>query len=230
MVFLLIFTGIPEVKSETYMKKISLITDIGLGNLISIYGAYSISKNQNIGLGCGYLYYSDYDTDVSINIIEPSVMWMISVADMFLIRARAGIDFIGRKNEKLKTTAYVIAPDFLIKAIRFKKSSIYAGVSLPFVIGKEGVDIDTVIGAGYMIDFNIGVKKERKKSITKLINKLPGNEKEEIKRLYFFGLDSYYKEDVKGAIKYWKKIETTDKEFKERIEEQIEKARDELNK
>ena len=230
MIFLLISTSKLQAEPETYMRKLALITDIGLGNLISVYGAYSLLKNHNIGLGCGYLYYSDPDTEVKINAIEPSIIWFTTIADMFMIRTRAGINLIGRNGEALKTTAYVIAPDFLVNVVNYKSSIIYAGVSLPFVIGKESVEMDTVIGAGYGLNFNMGVsaKGEREKTIKELIKKSTDAKREKAEELYFFGLDSYYKGDIKGAIKYWKKIKTTDKELKRRINQQIKDAKESL--
>lgn len=230
MIFLLISASKLQAKSETYMRKLALITDIGLGNLISVYEAYSLSKNHSIGLGCGYLYYSNPDTEVKINAIEPSIIWFTTIANMIMIRGRAGINLIGRNGEALKTTAYVIASDFLVNVIRYKSSIIYAGVSLPFVIGKESVGMDTVIGAGYGLNFNMGVsaKVERERTIKKLIKKSTDAKREKDEELYFLGLDSYYKGDIKGAIKYWKKIKTTDKELKRRINQQIKDAKESL--
>ena len=133
--------------------KITLFSEAGLGNLVSLYGTYRIAERHNIGIGAGYIYYKNSDTEAVINVVEPGVIWYMDIMELFVVRGRFGVDLIGRNGESLKRTGYTITPDFLIKVFRFKESSMYAGVSLPFVIGTEGVDMDTVIGAGYRVKF-----------------------------------------------------------------------------
>lgn len=67
----------------------------------------------------------------------------------------------------------------------------------------------------------IFIKLEKNKSISRLIDELPESEKKKVEQLYFFGLDCYYKEDFKGAIKHWKKIKTTNTELQNIINQKI---------
>ncbi|MBN1897475.1 MAG: hypothetical protein JW827_01760 [Spirochaetes bacterium] len=230
LLLILNFISYAMAEDETYMRKFYVVTDIGLGNMISLYEAYGLSKNHYFGIGCGYLYYQDPETDVSINAIEPSLIWFTTLGDTFIIRARAGIDLVGRKGEGLKKTAYMIAPDFLVNVINYRQSSIYAGVSLPFIIGDESVEMDTVIGMGYAFYFNVGVvvKSEEEVSIQKLIEKSSEEKRKKVEGLYFEGLDLYYRGDVKNAIKQWENIDITDKELMEKIKKQVKKAKKEL--
>jgi hypothetical protein len=139
--------------SKPATSKVTLFSEIGFGNLVSIYGTYKIAEKHSIGIGVGYIYYKNYDTDAVINVVEPAVIWHTEIMNIFVIRGRFGVDLIGRNGESFRKTGYTITPDFMIKVFRFKMSSMYAGVSLPFVIGTEGVDMDTVIGAGYEVKF-----------------------------------------------------------------------------
>jgi len=65
------------------------------------------------------------------------------------------------------------------------------------------------------------MEKRAKKSIQEMINELPGAERTTVEELYYFGLDSYYKDDFKGAVELWAQIKTSDKELQKRIEKKI---------
>ncbi len=71
------------------------------------------------------------------------------------------------------------------------------------------------------------LKKAEKPYIPGLIEKLPESEREKTRDLFFLGLDKYYRQDPKGAIKLWKQIKTSDKELNKEIEKQIKKVEDE---
>lgn len=140
-------------KEETIRKNHSLMLDIGLGNLLSLYYTFRIFGKHHIGLGSGYLYYQDAETRTEINVVNPSIIWYITVKKILVIRNRVGMDFIEKKGEGYKRTGYMITPDVLINVIRFRSSSLYAGAGMAFVFGREGMELDTVIGTGYKFNF-----------------------------------------------------------------------------
>lgn len=74
----------------------------------------------------------------------------------------------------------------------------------------------------------IMIEKKTEKTASKIIDELPKAEREEIEKLYYFGLDKYYKEDRAGAVEMWKKIRTDNKELKQKIEDAIKKAEQEM--
>jgi len=65
------------------------------------------------------------------------------------------------------------------------------------------------------------IEKKDKKSIQEMINELPHAERMVIEELYYFGLDMYYKDDLKGALDLWKKIKTSNKELQKKIKQKI---------
>lgn len=127
------------------------IMDTGLGNLSSLYFTYG-EKQFSIGLGCGYLYYTDQDSRNSIHALSPNLIISTTVGDLVVLRERVGYDFIAKKGDKFRIMGYVFSSDFLLKILRLKESCFCGGVSLPVLIGEESVDMDTTIGISYMVD------------------------------------------------------------------------------
>ncbi|MBN1899331.1 MAG: OmpA family protein [Spirochaetes bacterium] len=64
-----------------------------------------------------------------------------------------------------------------------------------------------------------------RKSVQEILNELPEAERTKIEKIYFFGLDNFYKENYAEAIQYWEKIKTEDPALKQALEEKIEQAR-----
>lgn len=133
-------------------KYLHFMIDVGLGNITSLYCTYG-DRQFNIGLGCGYIYYTDAETDGMINSISPSIIISTTVSGIIVLRQRCGFDFIGEKGHKLSRMGYIFSSDLLIKIYRLKESSFCGGASLPVLIGENSVDFDTVIGVSYIIDF-----------------------------------------------------------------------------
>ncbi len=88
---------------------------------------------------------------------------------------------------------------------------------------------------------NIGIKillnenKEEKsigddEDITEIIKRLPLKERKKVKEHYFNGLDNYYRGDKINAIAEWKKIDTTNKKLREKINQLIQQVEDEILK
>lgn len=126
--------------------------DIGLGNISSIY--LTCGKNQfSYGLGCGYIYYTDPESSQSINSLSPGVIVSTTVANLLILRQRAGMDFVGLKGYRLTRTGFIFSSDLLVKIFKLKESAFCAGASVPILIGKNGFDLDTVIGVSYIVDF-----------------------------------------------------------------------------
>ncbi len=126
--------------------------DIGLGNITSLYFTYG-DKQFTIGLGCGYLYYTDQESERTINSISPSILISTTIDNLIVLRQRVGFDFIGSKGQKLSRMGYIFSSDLLVKIFRFKESALCGGASLPVLIGENSVDFDTVIGMSYIVDF-----------------------------------------------------------------------------
>ncbi|MDD5066516.1 MAG: PorV/PorQ family protein [bacterium] len=72
------------------------------------------------------------------------------------------------------------------------------------------------------------IEKKEEKTASKFIDELPKAEREEIEKLFYFGLDKYYKEDRAGAVQMWKQIKTDNPELQEKIREMINKAEQEM--
>lgn len=86
------------------------------------------------------------------------------------------------------------------------------------------------LGIVHRIGLVVNIKNKIKKEIyiTRLIKTLPEKERQEVEDLFFPGLDRYYRDDPKGAIKLWKKIKTSNKELNKEIGKQIKKVEDEI--
>ena len=127
--------------------------EFGLGNLGSIYSAYDLGPLY-LGIGLGYYYYDDDENESSISVFEPAILAMkqfkLNQFNMIITRIRVGIDLITEKRFGLSGQTVCISSDVIVDL-----KGIYAGISLPVIIGKEGTSIIFSIGAGYryMISF-----------------------------------------------------------------------------
>ncbi|MBU1078702.1 MAG: PorV/PorQ family protein [Spirochaetes bacterium] len=74
----------------------------------------------------------------------------------------------------------------------------------------------------------IVLKKDSGEGIIRLIKKLPDREKKKAEELFYFGLDSYYKEDKAGAVKIWIKIKTSNEKLNKLIHEKIDQVKKEI--
>jgi len=72
------------------------------------------------------------------------------------------------------------------------------------------------------------MEKKEKKSIQEMINELPRSERIKVEELYYFGLDSFYKDDFKGAVELWQKIETGNQELQKRINIKIKQIKEKM--
>lgn len=133
-------------------RNFSVDAEMGLGNLFSAYLLYSLSAGHSVGCGCGYLYYQDDEEEITLNILSPAILYSASLHDLFIIRARFSIDYVSKNQMSYIKKSYTLSPDLLVKAVKFNSGSIYAGISLPVVIGNT-TGIDTLIGAGYNFNF-----------------------------------------------------------------------------
>ncbi len=144
----------PDTLHKEYTKpdrQIALMGEFGLGNVFSFYGTYKLNTGLNIGefdmihvgAGGGYLFYNDKDNDTSINVIGPCIAIMTK-NDTMIFRIRTGIDFISEKRFGFKATTTRISPDVMVLL-----KGLYAGMSLPIIIGKEGTGVAFAIGVGY---------------------------------------------------------------------------------
>ena len=120
----------------------------GLGNIVSIYAAFKTGIVYT-GLGAGFLYYKSEADDTSISVLEPVVMVMTKpLKKVLILRVRVGLDIIFEKRYGLRAYTATISPDVLLIW-----KGIYAGISIPVIIGKEGAGLAFSIGAGYMFSF-----------------------------------------------------------------------------
>ncbi len=138
---------IPITPAERNNHQIVVMGEFGLGNIIGLYGAYRFNlpllDKIYIGIGGSYLYYGDENNETSINVFEPSVV-IVKEIDMMIFRIRTGIDFISEDRFGFTGTAIRISPDVMVKY-----KGVYAGISLPVIIGDEGTGVAFAVGAGY---------------------------------------------------------------------------------
>ncbi len=139
-------------RSPKYNHKIAVMGEFGLGNVCSLYGAYELGPIF-LGAGFGYYFYNDKENETSINVFEPSLLAMkqfnINRFSNLIARIRAGMDFISEERFGLSGKTVCISPYIMVQL-----RGIYAGISLPLIIGKEGTSIVFAIGAGYQYMFN----------------------------------------------------------------------------
>ena len=141
----------PDTSDEKDTHKIAVMGEFGLGNVGSLYGVYGFSLFSTelyIGAGVGYYFYNDKDNDTSINIIEPALVFMKEI-QMLVFRIRTGIGFINEERFGFTGSIITISPDVMVQL-----KGIYAGISMPVLIGDEGTGVAFSIGAGYKYIFN----------------------------------------------------------------------------
>jgi len=122
--------------------------EFGLGNILSAYASYELFGIY-LGAGCGYLFFKDELNNTSINVIEPGLIFLKPI-NYFLLRIRVGRNYINEEMYGIRSQSTSITPDFLVKW-----KELYAGVSIPIVMGKEGKSASLSVGAGYLYSFNI---------------------------------------------------------------------------
>ena len=127
--------------------------EFGLGNVVSLYGAYDLGP-LFIGTGIGYYFYDDDENETSISVFEPAILVMkqfdiSKYNNLIIARIRVGVDLISEKRFGLRDQTYCISPDIMVQL-----KGIYAGIGLPIIIGKEGTSMVFSIGAGYRYMFS----------------------------------------------------------------------------
>lgn len=88
-------------------------------------------------------------------------------------------------------------------------------------------DIETGRQMNRRVDIVL-LKRKEEKLIGDLIRELPKAECEKVERLFYFGLDKYYKEYPKGAIEMWKQIKTKNRKLQKLIKKKIRKTEEEI--
>ncbi len=138
-----------DLSNNTTIKsksKIALMGEFGLGNVVSLYGAYDLGS-LFIGAGIGYYYYDDDENETSISVFEPAILVMkqfdiSKYKNLILTRIRVGIDLISEERFGLSGQTYCISPDVMIQL-----KGIFAGIGLHVIIGKKGNSVVLSIGA-----------------------------------------------------------------------------------
>lgn len=130
------------------LSEINVSIELGLGNLGGIYVSYELAKGHSLGVGSGYLFYSDDEEDLEMSIVSPALFYQAEVASLFLLRMRAGVDY-ELLDGSFNQVSYTFSPDFLVKFF----NCFYTGVSVPVIVGTEGVEVVTTIGLGAQLSF-----------------------------------------------------------------------------
>jgi len=73
-------------------------------------------------------------------------------------------------------------------------------------------------------------ERKNTKSIQEIINGLNGSKRKNIEKMYFLGLDNFYKENYEKAVQYWEQIETKDPALQKALQKKIEQAENKKNK
>lgn len=127
-----------------------LMPEFGYGNMLSFYFAVRI-KGFFFGSGLGYLYCDDEEFDTAVHIVEPAAL-VFKQVHYFLFRLRLGPDFAKEDRFGFSRTAVTVSPDIMVYIKKYT-GNLYAGISLPVIMGREGTALSFSAGVGYFFPF-----------------------------------------------------------------------------